>query len=489
MNALIIELERQKQAELKNINEQEMLANRSAIEATENMRLALMDEGADKQAQQLLTNYNRQTQLIRDQLAKEGELTLTQKQELNNQLLLLEQQYNKDVAELRRKQGDEQLNAELKAIELRKAAAVKGQTDLTVDTMREIEIRRQLELSANKALAKELRQDEKAINAKYDMERKKTEDQLRTEIANRQMDIQQNLAKSEIDIMQTSEKKKTTLRLQLEKERLQKVLELNEQANIKMTEEERKTIENQIKKIDQDIKKNQTPTDLYDVLGLNLTDEQKDALNTSFSYAKQAVEDFYKFKEQKAKQAVDLANQEVDAAQEALNAEKQARAAGYANNVAMAEKELSLARQNQQKALKQQQDAQRAQLAIQTIEQATNMITASSKIWRDLGFPYAKRRAEGGEYFAVINKRMSRKYRKEIPDIINSLNRGDFAQKYSSAYDGGMAVIANFDGKAELTSIAKDMHEINERDKSAKVIYTVDGRIEKKGNVTRIIKN
>lgn len=543
MNALIVELEKQKQAELKNINEQEMLANRSAIEATENMRLALMDEGADKQAQQLLTNYNRQTQLIRDQLAKEGELTLTQKQELNNQLLLLEQQYNKDVAELRRKQGDEQLNAELKAIELRKAAAVKGQTDLTVDTMREIEIRRQLELSANKALAKELRQDEKAINAKYDMERKKTEDQLRTEIANRQMDIQQNLAKSEIDIMQTSEKKKTTLRLQLEKERLQKVLELNEQANIKMTEEERKTIENQIKKIDQDIKKNQTPTDLYDVLGLNLTDEQKDALNTSFSYAKQAVEDFYKFKEQKAKQAVDLANQEVDAAQEALNAEKQARAAGYANNVAMAEKELSLARQNQQKALKQQQDAQRAQLAIQTIEQATNMITASSKIWRDLGFPYAipaiavmwgafaaskikafqmareqygdgtvellsggshqsgndvdlgtkpdgtKRRAEGGEYFAVINKRMSRKYRKEIPDIINSLNRGDFAQKYSSAYDGGMAVIANFDGKAELTSIAKDMHEINERDKSAKVIYTVDGRIEKKGNVTRIIKN
>ena len=100
-----------------------------------------------------------------------------------------------------------------------------------------------------------------------------------------------------------------------------------------------------------------------------------------------------------------------------------------------------------------------------------------------------KRRAEGGEFFAVINKRSSRKYRKEIPQIINSLNRGDFAQKYASAYDGGMAVIATFDGKAELTSIAKDMREINERDKSAKVVYTADGRIEKRGNVTRIIKN
>ena len=542
MNALIVELEKQKQAELKNINEQEMLANRAAIEATENMRLALMDEGADKQAQQLLTNYNRQTQLIRDQLAKEGELTLTQKQELNNQLLLLEQQYNKDVAELRRKQGDEQLNAELKAIELRKAAAVKGQTDLTVDTMREIEIRRQLELSANKALAKELRQDEKAINAKYDMERKKTEDQLRTEIANRQMDIQQNLAKSEIDIMQTSEKKKTTLRLQLEKERLQKVLELNEQANIKMTEDERKTIENQIKKIDQDIKKNQIPTDLYDVLGLDLTDEQKSAFNQSLQYAKDALTSFIDFKLQVAQRNIEISNQEVDAANEALNAERQARAAGYANNVAMAEKELALAKSNQRKALKQQEDAQRAQQKLQGVEQAVNMTTASAKIFGEFGWygiplialmwgafaasklkamqlkneqygdgtvellqggshqsgndidmgtkaDGTRRRAEGGEFFAVINKRMSRKYRKEIPNIINSLNRGDFAQKYSSAYDGGMAVIANFDGKAELTSIAKDMHEINERDKSAKVIYTIDGRIEKKGNVTRIIKN
>ena len=414
---------------------------------------------------------------------------------------------------------------------------------MTADTLREIEIRRQLELSANAKLAKELRQDESAINAKFDMERKKTEDELRTSIANKQLEIQQNLAKSEIDIMQTSEKKKTTMRLQLEKERLQKTLELNEQANIKMSEAERKTIENQIKKIENDIKKNETPTNLYEVLGLNLTDEEVEALTTSIGYAKQAVNDFYKFKEEKAKHAIELANQEVDAAQESLNAEKQARAAGYANNVAMAEKELQLARQNQQKALKQQQDAQRAQLAIETLEQATNMITATSKIWKDLGFPYAipaiavmwgafaaskvkafqmareqygdgtvellsggshqsgndvdlgtkpdgtKRRAEGGEFFAVINKRMSRKYRKEIPNIINSLNRGDFAQKYSSAYDGGMAVIANFDGKAELTSIAKDMHEINERDKTAKVIYTVDGRIEKRGNITRIIKN
>jgi hypothetical protein len=462
---------------------------------------------------------------------------------LNKQLLLLEQKYNQDVAKLQSDRADNALNAELKSIELRKAALVGNETETTADALRAIEIRRQLEISANSKLAVEMRQDEAAINAKYDAERLQTIDNMRNEIATKQLEIQQNLAKSEIDIMQTSEKKKTTMRLQLEKERLQKVLELNAEANIKMTDEQRKTIENQIEKINQDIKANETPTNLYELLGLNLTDAQMDSLNTSLDYAKQAVSDFYKFKEEKAKQNIDLSNQEVDAANEALNAERQARAAGYANNVEMAEKELELAKQNQRKALKQQQDAQRAQLAIETAEQATNMITATSKIFKDLGFPYAipaialmwgafaaakikafqmtreqygdgtvellqggshqsgndidlgtkadgtKRRAEGGEFFAVINKRSSRKYRKEIPQIINSLNRGDFAQKYASAYDGGMAVIATFDGKAELTSIAKDMHEINERDKSAKVIYTADGRIEKRGNVTRIIRN
>lgn len=542
MNALIIELEKQKNAELEKINAQERAANKAAIEATENMRLALMQDGADKEAQQLLTNYNRERAAIQEQLANESELTITQKAELNKQLLLLEQKYNQDVAKLQSDRADNALNAELKSIELRKAALVGNETETTADALRAIEIRRQLEISANSKMAEEMRQDEAAINAKYDAERLQTIDNMRNEIATKQLEIQQNLAKSEIDIMQTSEKKKTTMRLQLEKERLQKMLELNAEANIKMTDEQRKTIENQIEKINQDIKKNEQPNDLYDVLGLNLTEEQKGAFNDSLQYAKDALTSFIDFKLEVAQRNIDIANQEVDAANEALNAERQARAAGYANNVAMAEKELAAAKAQQKKALKQQEEAQLAQQRIQTVEQAVNMTTATAKIFGQFGFygiplialmwgafaasklkamqlkkeqygdgtvellqggshqsgndidlgtkpDGTKRRAEGGEFFAVINKRMSRKYRKEIPDIINSLNRGDFAQKYASAYDGGMAVIATFDGKAELTSIAKDMHEINERDKSAKVIYTADGRIEKRGNVTRIIRN
>ena len=252
--------------------------------------------------------------------------------------------------------------------------------------------------------------------------------------------------------------------------------------------------------------------------------------------------DYYNYKAELAQQNLDLAKQEVDAAQETLNAEKQARAAGYANNVAMAEKELAQAKSQQRKALKQQQDAQKAQQKIQAIEQAVNMTTATAKIFSSMPIYVAipaialmwasflaskmkakqltteqygngtielleggshqsgndidlgtkkdgtRRRAEGGEFFAVINKRMSRKYRREIPDLINSLNKGTFSENYVRANDNvNMQILPIFEGQAELTSIAKNIGEINERSKKT-IVYTAEGWIEKVGNVTRIVK-
>lgn len=543
MNDLIVELEKEKQQQLADIAKNEAKVNYEAVQATEEMRLNLMEAGTAKEAQQLLANYEKQRKTITDQLADQATLTIVQRQELNKQLLLLQEQYNRDSEALAQKRQENELSAELKAIELRRAALVGQEKLSTADTLREIEIRRQQEISANNQLMVELRQDEAAINAKYDAMRMKAQDDLMKEIAMEQLELQQNLAKSEIDIMNASEKKKTSLRLQLEAERLQKILDLDETALIKMSEEERKTIENQLKKTQQELQANKVPGDLYELLGLDLTDAEKEGFDTSIQYAKDALSQFLDYRLQVAQQSVDAANREVEAAQNVLNTEREARAAGYANNVAMAEKELAAARTQQRKALKQQQEAQKAQQKLHTIEQAVNMVTATAKIFGTMPIYLAipaialmwgtfaaskikanqlksekygegtvellqggshqsgndidlgrkkdgtRRRAEGGEFFAVINKRSSRKYRKEIPEIINSLNKGVFAEKYASAFDGGVNVIAQFNGKAELTSIAKDMREMNERGKATNIIYTVDGRIEKRGNITRIIKN
>ena len=540
MTDLIVALGEVEKAELKKIAQEEKAANVAAMRETENLRIALMDEGLAKERERLKTNYERQTEDLRTKLQTDNDLTATQRAEINKQLLIMQEQYLKDVDKLNAKARQDELNAELKAIELRNAARSPKDAASMTDTLRAIEIRRNLELEANKQLAVEMRQDEAAINSKYDMERMKEEDRVRREIAEQALDLQQNLAKSKIDLLQTSDKKKNALRLELEKERLEKQLELNEQANIKMSAEEEQTIRNTIAKLEKDIKAERVPQDIYDVLGLNITDEQKEALNESFQFAKDVIADFYDYKAKLAEQAVDAANREVEAAQNALNSEREARAAGYANNVAMAEKELAAAKQQQKKALRQQQETQKAQQRLQTIEQAVNMVTGTAKIIGQFGMPWAipvialmwgafaaskikakqleseqygegtielleggshqsgndidlgtkkdgtKRRAEGGEFFAVINKRSSRKYRKEIPRIINSLNRGDFAEKYAAAYNGAQITIAKFDGKAELKSIASDMREMNDRSKTT-ITYTADGWIEKRGNITRIV--
>lgn len=543
MKDLMVALAKVQKAEIEKINQQERAANLEAERQTEQLRLALMDEGIAKERKALEDGYKKETEDLRIKLETDNDLTAKQKEEINKQLLIMQEQYLKDVEKLNDKARNDELTAELNAIALRKAALTGRERLTTEDLMREVEIRREQELIANKSLAVELRQDESLINAKYDAERKKTIDNERKEIAMSVLEIEQNLANSEIDLMRVSENKKNAERLKLEKKALEEKLRLNAEANIKMTDEEVKTIENKIKKLEEDIRKNEAPQDIYDLLGLKMTDDQKSDFDEALQYAKDALTSFYDYKLQLAQRAIEQANNEVEAAQNTLNLEKQARAEGYANNVEMAEKELNAARAQQRKALKQEQDAQRAKQRIDTLEQATNMVTASTKIYKDFGMPYAipiialmwgsflatkirarqltaseqygegtvelleggshqsgndidlgrkkdgtRRRAEGGEFLVVINKRNSRRYRKEIPQVIKSLNDGTFATKYMHTYEAAEAqIVPIFEGRAQLDAIARDMHEINERGKS-NVVYTADGWVERKGNITRIVK-
>jgi hypothetical protein len=93
-----------------------------------------------------------------------------------------------------------------------------------------------------------------------------------------------------------------------------------------------------------------------------------------------------------------------------------------------------------------------------------------------------RRRAEGGEFFAVINKRNSRKYRDIIPDVINSLNQGTFAEKYLNAYDGGGVSVVAPQG-TNLSRVEAGIDRIN--DNLEKPTTFVD----KNGNMVTIYKN
>lgn len=554
LNDQIVLLREQLAVDMVNIANQQRAAELSAQRATQDAQIALMAEGAEKQREQLRVEYERQIQDINTRLETERGLTETQVAELLNQQLLLQQQYAKSLGELNDQITIDQMQAAADRTQLQLDAAREGSQEEINLRIQLLQQQRAIELAQNRQLAEDVRQSEADINAKYDAEVLKQTTELNQQRALMLFDQTQALEASEFDLIRNSEERKTRFRLAQEKARLQKILELNKAAGVKMTDAEVKTIENTIAKIDREIEKSkgdERGNDIYGLFGLNLDDDQKEAISTSVSFAIEQLNSFLDAKVQAADAAVSAADKEVDASQRRLDAELEARANGYANNVAMAQKELDVAKKNQEKALKEQQKAQKAQAAIQTIQQIENLVTASALIWSQLGFPFAipaiaimwgsfaaakikaaqlsksanaggsesygdgtvellaggshqsgddvdlgtkpdgtRRRAEGGEFFAVINKRNSRRFRRLIPDVINSLNRGTFPQKYLNAYNtDGINVTVQQNNAPDLRDLKDDVREIKEQNRRRRYVDGNGNVIEVYKNLTRKIKN
>lgn len=532
-------------------------AYKKNLEATRKMQDAQLQLETDewaKRRQQTQYQYSRQIEDLQHQLQTEKDLNETGRQAINATITALEQQQTEALLKIEQERQLQELALQKESIELRLQAVKKGSEQERQLRMQLLENERQTALLQNQQKPTGQQQDAGAINASFDAKGAGIADEyLQAQL--QIFDQQQALAQSEFDLLRNSEARKTQFRLQAEKERLQKVLELNQQAANKLSDVEVQTIQNTIKKIDQEIEQSkgeERGTDIYGLFGLNLDDDQKEAINTSMQYALDALNTFTAARVAAADAAVEQADKEVSAAQSALDAELEARANGYANNVVQAQKELDLAKKNQEKALKEQQKAQKQQAAIQTLQQIGNMVTATALIWSQLGFPFAipaiavmwasfaaskikaaqlakqtggtggtetygdgtvelleggshqsgddvdlgtkpdgtRRRAEGGEFFAVINKRNSRRFRRLIPDVINSLNRGTFPQKYLNAYNtDGINVTVQQNNAPDLRDLKDDVREIKEQNRRRRYVDGNGNVIEVYKNLTRKIKN
>ena len=289
--------------------------------------------------------------------------------------------------------------------------------------------------------------------------------------------------------------------------------------------------------------------DLQDAFSGDQTEDKIKAVAEAFNLLTGALNQAAAARIEEANAAVAQAEKDISSAQQALTYEQQARAAGYANNVALAQKELETARKNEAKALRDRKKAQRQQAAIQTVQQIGNLVTASALIWSQLGFPAAipaiatmwasfaaskviaaaltkssgaqdasetygdgtvellqggshqsghdidlgrkpdgtRRRAEGGEFFAVINKRNSRRFRRVIPDVINSLNDGSFATKYMHSYDStGLTV--NVGGADNLDGLKSDVKRIRETAETRNYIDAEGHNVFEYKNLKRITR-
>ena len=254
-----------------------------------------------------------------------------------------------------------------------------------------------------------------------------------------------------------------------------------------------------------------------------------------------------------AERMKELADERVDAAQKAYDAEIEGRNNGYAHNVATAKKELEQEKKNQQQKQRLLEEAQRRQEALNTISQASSLVTASAQLWQafssipfvgpalalaaiatmwgsftaakvkarqvtasseeygegglefleggshasgndiDLGVNNSRNRrmrAEGGEALAIINKRNTRRYKGILPDVIDSFNKGTFEDKYLNAF--GSLPNSYFIGMKSNTDLTRLEAEVAKIRKQGEAQYFLgaDGTIiELKGNVKRIIKS
>ena len=537
--------------DLEDLQNKYLAINLAAQRETEDLQIALMADGAEKQRLELETTYKRRINDLQTALATEKDLTETQRDEILKQIELSGEQYRKELAKLNEEIIIDQLNAQAAAIQLRLDATRDGsqeQVDLSIELLKK---QRDIELAENAQLAEDVRQNEADINAKWDAVILKQTAELTQKRALYLLDAQQELAASEFALLDKNERQKTQFQLQQEKERLQKILELDAAAGLKMTEQERKTIQNTIAAIEKESKR--LPyNNMYELLGIGLDSDQQSALNTAIDSVKESISSLVDSWNQAADAALNAANAQVDAAQKTLDAEIEARNAGYANEVTTAQKELALAKKTQEQATKDKEKAQKAQLAIDSITQSSSLITASANIWSALGgIPYVgpalavaaiatmwatfaaakvkafqvtkqeqygdgtvellqggshasghdidlgtkrdgtRRRAEGGEFFAVINKRNSRRYRDVIPDVINSFNNGTFADRYqrANAAMAGYAVGMIGGGTTDVSGLERDVAAIR---KQGDQIQYVDGQgntVIRYKNLTRKIKS
>ena len=528
------------------------IADRRAVIESIDLEISVTEEGTQRMLELRQDKIEAQRQL---ELEQNRQKTITERQEeiainakYDKMKLEAVKTFNNEVSKL----NVQRLQAEQQAIQLQIAITEDGTEEMLALRLANIDKQEEIEIEQNKQKDEKVRQAESAINAKYDAMRLKESADFNNKLAERDLKAAQDLAQAEFNLLDRNERQKTVFRLEQEKARLLAILKLNETATNKMTEKEIAAIKATIDAIDKE-KSRLGYSNLYELLGLNVDQDQQSALNTALSSVRDSIGELTDAWMDAADAALSAADAQVDAAQKVLDAEIEARNAGYANEVETAQKELALAKKNQQQALKEKQKAQKAQLALDSIEQASSLITATANIWKafsgagavglilaalatatmwgafaaakvkayqvttqteqygegtvellqggshasghdiDLGTKPdgTKRRAEGGEYFAVINKKNSRRFRSIIPDVINSLNDGTFADRYQRANEqmDRYAVGMIGGGKTDISGLERDVAAIREQGDESRFIDAQGNTVIRYKNLTRKIKS
>lgn len=464
----------------------------------------------------------------------------------------IESQYDKIILDLRARQIEGQLEL------VRKGS--KEERQLLLD---QVETARKLALAENRAKPIEQQESESHINARFN--KKKIQVSGNNRLTN--FTQQQELAKSEFDLSKHTADEIKKYELEQEIALWKEKIRLAKTGALDWSQAQIDTAHNTVAKLQQELSKVNDSLSFIGRVGkygpsgallsyMGFDDDGLQAWNDAVSQVVSNLQEIAQAEVDIAQAAVDAAEKRVEAAQTAYDAEVEGRNNGYANQVATKKKELQQEKKNMQEKQKLLEQAQKRQEAINTVVQASSLITASANIWSSMSsipiigpalalaaiatmwtsFAVAKvkakqatraanqeygegglefleggshasgndidlhqrnskgrnMRAEGGEAMAIINKRNTRKYKRVLPDIVNSLNKGTFEEKFANAFANGETVQNKFiqtESRADLTKLENGVEAIKKQN-SERIYALSDGRtLIVKGNVKTYMNN
>lgn len=447
-------------------------------------------------------------------------------------------------------------NMKAKSIEAQVELVKKGSEEELALLIHQNEIARQLALAQNKLKPAEERQSESEINAQFN----KRGAQIKGQTQMTNFDEAQAAAEAEFNIIKHNENQITIFKLKAEQDRWKQMVKLAKEGAIDWSDAQLKEAEATIKKLQRQIDEAGNFMNLIKDKGLGgalltklgFDDDQIAALSEATNIVLENIKAIADAEVEAAEQAVAAAEKRVEAAQSAYDAEVEGRNNGYANNVATAKKELQQEKKNQAQKEKLLEEAKRRQEAINTVIQASSLITASANLWSSFSsipvvgpalaiaaiaamwtsFAIAKvkaaqvtkaasqeygeggfevleggshasgndidlqtknsrgknMRAEGGEAMAIINKRSTRRYRRMLPALVDSINKGTFEEKFSRAFETGEQLSQNVTYQQQIVDLSQLEEDVKALKRNSEHQYYAmpDGSyIEKKRNVLR----
>ena len=447
-------------------------------------------------------------------------------------------------------------NMKAKSIEAQVELVKKGSEEELALLIHQNEVARQLALAQNKLRPAEERQSESEINAQFN----KRGAQIKGQTQMTNFDEAQAAAEAEFNIIKHNENQITIFKLKAEQDRWKKQIKLAKEGAIDWSDSQLKEAEAMVKKLQREIEEAGDFMNLISEKGLGgalltklgFDDDQIAALSEAVNIVLENIKSIADAEVEAAERAVEAAEKRVEAAQKAYDAEVEGRNNGYANNVATAKKELQQEKKNQAQKEKLLEEAQRRQEAINTVIQASSLITASANLWSSFSsipivgpalaiaaiaamwtsFAVAKvkaaqitkaasqeygeggfevleggshasgndidlqtknskgknMRAEGGEAMAIINKRSTRRYRRMLPALVDSINKGTFEEKFSRAFETGEQLSQSVTYQQQFVDLSRLEEDVRALKRNSEQQYFVmpDGTyIEKKRNVLR----